>query len=118
MVSVKEARELVKMALPEKTKKLPGFTLWLTQEDEAHPPKCLTFDVLWSNPGPGSVHVGFWSVDMQTGDVWNPMLCEKINNPSLRAAQQTIRKRLGITEDIYRDAITHNPCCKPEKLEK
>jgi hypothetical protein len=111
LILVKEARHLVNLALPEKTKRLPGLTLWLSEEDEVNPPKCLTFDVIWSNPGPGSYHVGFWSVDRRTGEVWTPMLCKRVINKSLRVAQQSIRKRLGATDSEYQAALKNNPCC-------
>ena len=116
-VTVQEARLLVRAALSAQTKQLPGLTLWISPEDEAKPPKCLTFDVLWSNPGPGSVHVGFWSVDMRTGEVWEPVLCKRVTNASLKRLQQSFRKRHGVTEAEYRDALTRGPCCVPDPRE-
>lgn len=50
-IDLKEARQLVREALPAKTLGLPGLTLLLSEEDRANPPRCVTFDVLWSNPG-------------------------------------------------------------------
>lgn len=114
MLTVQEARDLVHEALSKQTKRLPGLTLWLSAEEEAKPSRCLTFDVLWSNPGPGSVHVGFWSVDRRTGEVWMPLVCRHVTNASLRKLQQAIRKRLGVTETEYNQALKHGPCCTPD----
>lgn len=114
MLTVQEARALAHEALPQATKRLPGLTLWLSEEDQARPGDCLTFDVLWSNTGTGSDHVGFWSVDMHTGEVWEPILCKRVTNASLSKLQQSIRKRLGVTDREYREALKHSSCCTPD----
>ena len=118
MLSVEEARRLVYEALPDSTKRLPGLTLWLSDEDKAKPSKCLTFDVLWDNRGPGSVHVGFWSVDMRAGEVWTPMLCERVTSGSLRKLQVSLRKKLGVSMSECEESLRHNPCCTPEPMSK
>jgi hypothetical protein len=117
LISVKESRNLVRLALPEKIKHLPGFTLWLSDEDKINPPRCLVFDVLWSNPGPGSVHVGFWAVDRRTGEVWSIIRCRRVSNAKLSVAQQLIRKRVGVGDLEHQDALQKNPCCTPDMQE-
>lgn len=115
LLTIVEARRIVNEALPKETKRLPGLTLWLSKEDQAHPPRCLTFDILWSNPGPGSVHVGFWSVDRRSGEVWMPLECRRVTNSALTKLQQEIRKRLGVSNEEWHEALKHNPCCRPDR---
>ena len=115
LLTINEARRVVNEALPKETKRLPGLTLWLSEKDQAKPARCFTFDVLWSNPGPGSVHVGFWTVDRRTGEVWTPIQCERITTASLGKLQQSIRRRLGVTKGEWQEALKHSPCCLPEK---
>jgi hypothetical protein len=112
MISLEEARKLVWLALPQATRKLPGLTL-VPDERPAPPCRCRTFDILWSNPGPGSVHSGFYAVDLRTGEVWTPMLCNRVTNRALKPVQRAIRKRLGVTELEYRQALKPPPrdCC-------
>jgi hypothetical protein len=42
-LSVEEARLLVHVALPNETRRLPGLTLWLSEKDQANPPRCLIY---------------------------------------------------------------------------
>ena len=111
MITLKEARKLAHLALSEETAKLPGLTLTPSPCDKA-PCRCTTFDVLWSNRN-GSPHCCFYAVDMRTGEVWQPMLCERVKNPALESAQRAIRKRLGVTEAEYQEALKPPPrdCC-------
>ena len=94
LLSVSEARELVYSSLRSATKRLPGLSL---EPSKDAPGDCLTFDVLWANPGPGSVHVDFYTVDLRTGNIWsgpNPP-CEKVTSQSLRARQSQFVSDLG-----------------------
>jgi hypothetical protein len=112
-ITLDEARSLAYEALPSDTRKLPGLAL-LPDEGRDRPVKCVWFDALWDNPN-GSVHIGFWAVDMRTGEVWSPILCKRVTNRTLRKLQQAIRKRLGVTEAEYRAALKKSPCCTPER---
>jgi hypothetical protein len=102
-ISLEEARKLVQLALPKETRKLPDLTL--TPGPCAEPPcRCRTFDILWSNPA-GSPHWGFYTVDTRTGEVRTPFRCKRITNRALGNVQRAIRKRLGVTELEYRQAL-------------
>lgn len=59
---------LVFFALPPATKRLPGLGL---EPSKDAPRDSLTFDILWSNPGPGSVHVDFYALDLRTAEIWS-----------------------------------------------
>lgn len=107
ILSVSEARKLVFEALGPETKKLSGLTL----EPGKPQGNCLTFDVLWSNPGPGSVHVAFYSIDLRTVVIRSPISCTVINKPSLLKLQRAARKRLGVSQKEYRESLQRAHCC-------
>lgn len=109
-LTIKEAQELVYFALPPATKRLPGLGLEPSKDATRD---CLTFDILWSNPGPGSAHVMFYTVDLRTGELWSgiPGVYTHIVTDSIIRRQRDIRKRLGVTEQAYRERMAH-PCCQ------
>jgi hypothetical protein len=115
-MTIEEARRLAYEALPSDTKKLPGLAL-LPDEGREKPVKCVWFDVLWDNPN-GSVHVGFWAVDMRSGEVWAPILCKRVTNGTLRKLQQAVRKKLAVTKAEHQAALRHSPCCTAEHYSK
>jgi hypothetical protein len=100
-LTMKEAEQLARAALSSETKRLPGLALYA----DPHPLRCATFDVLWSNPGPGSVHVEFLTIDLQTAEVWSPTVWRRVTTPSLRSAQRAIRNRLHISDAEARRAV-------------
>jgi hypothetical protein len=93
IITVTEARELVYLVLSRETKALPGLTLLPHEEPRRG---TVTFDVLWSNPGLGSVHVEFYCVNLRTAEVWSWDECEPITSHALKKAQQRIRRRLRL----------------------
>lgn len=108
-LSVSDARSLVNSALSRETKRLPGLALvpdsrWRSED------RCLTFDVLWRNLGPGSAHVDFYTVDVKTGNVWRGVLYERVTNRAVSAVQTALRKRLGITDEEFRRAAQLHVC--------
>jgi hypothetical protein len=113
MMEIEDARRLAYEALPLGARQLPGLTFYLPKKELANPGRCLTFDVLWSNPGQGSAHVGFWYVDRRTGEVWTSIRCKQVSDSSLIALQQAYRKKLRVTEIEVKSALKH-PCCTPE----
>lgn len=104
-----DVKALAFAALPSQTAKLPGLTLEVGKRKASS--KCTVVDVLWNNPGQGSPHVLFYSVDLRTGDVWMPMSCERASNSRLQKLQLAVRKRLHVTEDEYNESINRAPCC-------
>ena len=110
-MSVKEARQLVYLVLPNDTRQLPGLTL-LTQRK---PRGCITFDVLWSNPSTGSVHVDFYCVNARTAEVWRPTACEQVTSQSLEKAQGSIRRRLGLLSSERLGSDATPACCRIER---
>src|SRR4051794_16190937 len=102
-LATEDARHLARAALPSSVKRLPGLTL-LSGPKRERPQRCVVFDVLWANPDAGSVHVGYWAVDMRTGEVWAPVLCERINTKALRSLQRAFRKRLSLNDAEWQAA--------------
>ena len=108
MLEARDARRLVWEALPQQAKRLPGIDI--VPGHRSGPEPRLTFDVVWANPGPGSFHVDFYTVDLRTGALWRGVLCEPVATPRVARIQQELRKRLGITESEYRKALDRNLC--------
>jgi hypothetical protein len=100
-LTIGEAERLARAALSPETKRLPGLSL----EPDWKPRRCVTFDVLWSNPGPGSVHSQFLTVDLQTAEVWSPTEWRRITTPALRTAQRSLRTRLRISDSEVKRAV-------------
>jgi hypothetical protein len=100
-LTMKEAEQLARAALSPQTRRLPGLAL----DADPHPRRCTTFDVLWSNPGPGSAHVEFLTIDLETAEVWSPTVWRRVTTPSLRTAQRAIRNRLHISEAEVKRAV-------------
>ncbi len=110
VLTIREAEQLARAALRPETKRLPGLSL----EPDRNPRRCVTFDVLWSNPGPGSVHSQFLTVDLQTAEVWSPTVWRRVTTPALRTAQRSLRTRLHISDaEIKRAVESEHIVCEP-----
>lgn len=110
-LSLAQAKRLVYEGLPAKVRQLPGLSL--VPGGTKHEGRCVTFDILWSNPGPGSVHVDFYTVDLQTATLWSgPLPAELEAGPAVMKMQRSLRKRLGIPEQLSPRAVEESPCWK------
>ena len=109
-LTIQEAEELARTALSIEAKRLPGVSL----EPSKNPHRHVTFDVLWANPGSGSVHSQFLTVDLETGEVWAPISCIRITTAELRTAQVSIRKRLHISDHDVKKVIQDQSGCALE----
>jgi hypothetical protein len=108
-LQVKEARRLVYESLSEETKRLPGVGLDPGRVENG---RCMTFDVLWANPGIGSAHVAFYTVDLRTGALWTGVtgVLKLVSIPAVTRLQRDLRKSVGISETEYRKAVEKHPC--------
>jgi hypothetical protein len=61
----------------------------------------------------GNANLGFFEIDPRTGDVWNGVICEQFSSPPLLKLQRTIRHRIGLTDQEYRNARRPGPFCEP-----
>jgi hypothetical protein len=108
-LTVDEARELASEALEPRQAKLPGLTF--QPYDDKSFPDYLSFEVLWDNPVPdGSTVVIDLSVDPQTGDVFKRGGCSA-SSPALVKLQKTMRKRIGLNEQEYKNLRHPGPPC-------
>ena len=109
-LSIADAKRLVYEALPDQTRSLPGLSLEPGKVESDG--RCVTFDVLWSNPGPGSVHVNFYTVDLQNATLWRGVMPKLVVGPRVARLQRDLRKGLGIGDRISPRAIQQSPCWK------
>lgn len=109
-LSVNDAQTLVYDALPTKTKRLPGLTLAAGTIESGG--RCVTFDVLWRNPGPGSTHVNFYTVDLQTAAIWSgprpPARLE--SGPRVARRQHILRQKIGLGGKMAQLDVDRSPC--------
>ena len=109
-LSISDAKALVHEALPSETKKLPGLSLEPGElQNGGH---CVTFDVLWTNPGPGSAHINFYTVDLWNAAVWSgPRPPAKLETgPLFLQTQRRLRRKLGFTSLISEREAEQSPC--------
>jgi len=93
-LTLSEAERLARVALSAATKHLPSPSL----EPPLIPPKKgAMFDVVWADATPGSLHVHSLLVDIDTGEVWEPLRCERVSTPALETSQRRIRRQLKIS---------------------
>jgi hypothetical protein len=92
-LTVSETERLAQAALSDKTKRLPGFYL----EPPPTPPKNgAMFDVLWGENPSDRVRAQSLVVDIDTGDVWDAIACQRLSTPAVESAQTVIRRELRI----------------------
>ena len=104
-----EAHSVLEAYIPDATKHLPGYGL----DDFAgyDPGRFYFIEVNWDNPG-GSVVWGSFAVDKTTGDLWSAVICEKYSSRRIRAMQQEIRKRIGLSDAMYKQIKRSGPICE------
>ena len=106
-VSVEESNGLVKAFL-----KLPDSAL-LTYSNPDQPQFHYFQAIFGASKGPvGVLHVGYYAVDRNTGDVWSGVFCERFESPTLGNLQKAIRIRIGMTDEQYKKAAKLGPFCE------
>ena len=105
-----DAKRLVNLALKEQgAAKLPG--LWVEPLKNARDDGFYFLDATWNNPGPAGVSVGHFAVDRKTGDMWDAVVCRRINSPKVKEFQSKLRRRMGMTKEIYEKVKRSGPMC-------
>jgi len=102
-----EARELALIVVDAQAKRLPGFGIG--PDEDPRTPQFYRFIATWDNKN-GSVVVGFFSVNRRTGDVWNPVICKRIESDALLRVQTNLRRRLKLTPEELEDGRELSPC--------
>ena len=111
-ITVNEAQELVRALLkPDGWTKLPGFVLYQALFDA----EFQDFYFIHAESGKPPVAIGHYAVERTTGEVWDWVKCGRFNTPSLTAAQQALRKRIGLADSEYQQIRKPGPFCEPDE---
>jgi len=114
-ITVAEASGLVDALLkPDGWTKLKGFVLYQALFD-AEFQDFYFIHAEWDSPSVRSAAIGHYAVERTTGDVWDWVVCGQFSSPSLIAAQQALRKRIGLTEEEYEKIRKPGPFCEPDE---
>ena len=106
-ITAAEAEALVVRAVESTRGARGGFVI---ESDSSEPP--YKFEVRAANPThPTQPLIDFFFVDADTGDVWSDIVCKEYTSPSLKKLQQTIRKRIGLTDQEYHKLRKPGPKC-------
>lgn len=106
-----QAKALVLAALNEEQKRLPR--LGVEPYSAPGSSKFLFFTVTWAGTSEGSVVVGNYAVDPDTGDVFSAVMsCHEEDNKALRTLQTQIRSALHLSNPEYRRLKTKGPLCE------
>ena len=110
-VTKNEAEALVRAALPAKLKRLPQFGMEISQDENNH--KFYLAFVYWAGEPQGSMTVGNYDVDTETGDVWNAVSsCDEMDTHALRKLQKMIRRNIGLSDPEYKRIKDKGPLCE------
>lgn len=105
-VSLEEAHDLVYAFI------CPKHTCILEPFHDPDKPDFLSFQALKAVLT-GSGNMGFYEVDPKTADVWNGVICERLESRSLFKLQRVIRKRIGLSDEAHQKTTTIGPMCEP-----
>jgi hypothetical protein len=110
-VTKDEAEALVRAALPAKLKRLPNFGMEISQDKNFA--RFYSALVYWEGEPNGSVMVGNYDIDQETGDVWDAVTsCDEMNTQTLRKLQKTIRKEISLSDSEYKRVKSKGPLCE------
>lgn len=114
-ITVNEAQDLVRALLkPDGWTKLHGFVLYQALFDSEFQ-DFYFIHAEWDSPSGKHVPIGHFAVERTTGDVWDWVKCGQFNSASLAAAQQALRKRIGLSEQDYLRIKKRGPFCEPNE---
>lgn len=119
-ITVKQAKALVWAALTPELLQAPGIAIDLPDKNpgsrssyqDSYHPRFLIFHVIYSGNPEGSNNVGYYGVDVYTGDVFDAVSsCPEYKNRKLDALQRKIRYALNLTHAEYKKLKTNGPMC-------
>jgi hypothetical protein len=110
-VTKSETEALVRAALPAKLKRLPGFGMEISQDKNF--PRFYSATVYWEGEPNGSVMVGNYDIDTETGDVWDAVTsCDEMNTAALRKMQTKLREDIELSDSEYKRIKSKGPLCE------
>jgi hypothetical protein len=104
MISVSEARKLVRDALEGR-----GKDIYIDENHRPDDPKFFFFEATWPNPT-GSPVIGYFAVNRWTGDVWDQG-CRSFSSRLIKARQAQIRAKASIPTAVFRELHAKRPIC-------
>jgi hypothetical protein len=105
-----QAKALVMASLTAEQRRLPK--LGLVPYADSNFSRFLFFTVTWEGLPEGSVVVGNYAVDPQTGDVFSAVAsCHEEDNQRLRTLQAQVRATLHLSTSGYKPLKTRGPLC-------
>ena len=93
-LTLPEAERLALAALSTETRHPPSFSL---EPPPIPPNNGAMFEIVWADPAPGTIHLHGLLVDIDTGEVWEPVRCERLTTRALEKSQRTLRGQLKIS---------------------
>jgi hypothetical protein len=116
-ITLAQAKALVMAALEPGQRRLPGIVINNLNKNPDKVPeysnntRFLIFNVIWSATQ-GSDNVGWYGVDIYTGDVFSDVTeCAEYYSKKLSTLQKKIRHSLHLTDTQYRKLKTNGPQC-------
>ena len=104
-----QGRALVLESLSPQQRRLPGLEADPYEDAKS---KFLFYTVIWAGTPNGSVVVGNYAVDPNTGDVFSATAaCDEEKNRKLQVLQKRIRSALHLTDAEYQKLKTKGPLC-------
>ncbi len=107
-LKLSEARSLAWCAMSASDAGNVGVTFELDREERG----CAVFHAWRTRKGERPVQtftVGWWSVDLRTGEVWDELSSTRVTSQKIESIQRRIRRRLRV-QDTEVAASLANPC--------
>jgi len=120
-ITLEQAKMLVLAALTPAQRRLPGLAFegdvdkahkTLSSDIDSKNTRFAVFYVIWNGMPDSSITVGFYAVDIYTGDVFSSVMdCAEYYNKKLEILQRKIRHSLHLTNTQYKKIKTKGPTC-------
>jgi hypothetical protein len=104
-----QARELLLQALQKQGYPIRASNFELDNENDKYFPNFYTFHS-YSNSKSRLVSTGIFAVNKRTADVWDELLCHKIDLPEIKPLQGRLRKQTETTDIEYATLTKEAPC--------
>jgi hypothetical protein len=102
-----ESRTLAVAAMPREAKSR-AVTIELDREQSG----CAiyhAYGLIGEAPNFMTATLGWWSVDLRTGEVWTELSSQRVISAKITKMQQQVRRRLGVSDGEVSASIA-NPC--------
>jgi hypothetical protein len=104
-----QARDLVLRALQERGYPTTAKNFELDDGNDKYFPNFYWFQS-YSNSEVRLVSTGIFAVNKKTADIWDTLLCKRIDLAALRPLQEKLRKQAEVTAQEYAELTKEAPC--------